>query len=70
MFRCIKDTNPSGNFLLPPRTLPGVNPTIASYSASAVIFYNTTGSLARFENKNILFYFEKRCRLHTTTLAL
>jgi hypothetical protein len=25
--------------------------------------YNTTGSLARFENKNILFYFEKRSSL-------
>jgi hypothetical protein len=26
-------------------------------------FYNATGSLARFENKNILFYFEKRSSL-------
>jgi hypothetical protein len=42
---------------------PGVNPTIASYNASAVNFYNATGSIARFENKNILFYFENRCRL-------
>jgi hypothetical protein len=25
--------------------------------ASAVNFYNATGSLARFENKNVLFYF-------------
>jgi hypothetical protein len=33
------------------------NPTIASYYA-IVNFYNATGSLARFENKNILFYFE------------
>jgi hypothetical protein len=31
------------------------NPTIASYNASVVIFYNVIGSLARFENKNILF---------------
>jgi hypothetical protein len=30
------------------------------YSANVVNFYNATGSLARFENKNILFYFEKR----------
>jgi hypothetical protein len=30
---------------------PGANPTIASYKASAVNFYNATGSLARFENK-------------------
>jgi hypothetical protein len=27
---------------------PGVNPTIASYNASVVIFYNGTGSLVRF----------------------
>jgi hypothetical protein len=39
---------------------PGANPTIASYNASVVNFYYATGSLARFENKNILFYFEKR----------
>jgi hypothetical protein len=30
---------------------PGANPTIASYNASVVNFYNATGSLARFENK-------------------
>jgi hypothetical protein len=41
---------------------PGVNPTIASYNASVVNFYNATGSLALFENKNILFHFEKRWR--------
>jgi hypothetical protein len=34
---------------------PGAKPTIASY--------NATGSLARFENKNILLYFEKRSSL-------
>jgi hypothetical protein len=33
-------------------------------------FHNATDSLARFENKNILFYFEKRSSLPTTTLAL
>jgi hypothetical protein len=33
----------------------GANPTIASYNASVVKFYNATGSLARFENKNIFF---------------
>jgi hypothetical protein len=32
--------------------------------------YNASGSLARFENKNILFYFEKRCILCTITMAL
>jgi hypothetical protein len=36
---------------------PGANPTIASYNASVVNFYNATGSLARFENTNIFFYF-------------
>jgi hypothetical protein len=36
---------------------PGANPTIASYNANVVNFYNVTGSLARFENKNIIFYF-------------
>jgi hypothetical protein len=41
---------------------PGANPTIASY--------NATGSLARFENKSFLFYFEKGSSLPTTTLAL
>jgi hypothetical protein len=35
---------------------PGANPTIASYNASAVKIYNATGSLARFENKIIIFY--------------
>jgi hypothetical protein len=30
----------------------GANPTIASYNASVVKFYNATGSLARFEKKN------------------
>jgi hypothetical protein len=30
---------------------PGANPTIASYNASVVNFYNSTGSLARFEIK-------------------
>jgi hypothetical protein len=39
------------------RYWPGANPTIASYNASVVNFYNATGSLARFENKNIIFYF-------------
>jgi hypothetical protein len=35
----------------------GANPTIASYNASVVKFYNAMGSLARFENKNIIIYF-------------
>jgi hypothetical protein len=49
----------------------GANPTIAIYNASVVNFYNasvvnfynTTNSLARFKNKNILFYFETRSSL-------
>jgi hypothetical protein len=48
-------------FLVPLR--PGVNPTIASYNASDVNFYNATYSVGFFENGNILFYFEKRCCL-------
>jgi hypothetical protein len=40
--------------------LTGANPAIAGYNARVVNFYNSTGSLARFENKNMLFYFEKR----------
>jgi hypothetical protein len=51
-------------------SFPGHNPTTSIYNASVVNFYNTTGSLARFENKSILFYFEKRSSLHTATLAL
>jgi hypothetical protein len=41
------------NFLL-----PGPNPTISIYNAIVENFYNATGSLAHFEIKNILFYFE------------
>jgi hypothetical protein len=42
-----------------------------NWSQSGVVnFYNATGSLARIENKNILFYFEKRSSLVCTTLAL
>jgi hypothetical protein len=33
----------------------GANPTFTSYNASVVNFYNAAGSLARFENKNIIF---------------
>jgi hypothetical protein len=32
-------------------------------NASVGNFYNATGSLARFENKNAFFYFEKRSSL-------
>jgi hypothetical protein len=44
-------------------TRPGANLKTSIYNASVVIFYNATGSLARFENKNILFYFKKRSSL-------
>jgi hypothetical protein len=36
----------------------GANPTIASYKASVVNFYNAAGSPVRFENKNVFFYFK------------
>jgi hypothetical protein len=39
---------------------PSGNP---GYNASVVNFYNATGSLARFENKNIIFYFLERSSL-------
>jgi hypothetical protein len=48
----------------------GANPSIAICNASVANFYNDTGSLARFVNKNIFFYFEKRSSLLHTTLAL
>jgi hypothetical protein len=38
---------------------PGANPTIVSYNARAVKFFNATSSLVRFENKNVFFCFEK-----------
>jgi hypothetical protein len=37
----------------------GPNPTIASYNASVVNFYNATGSIVRFINKNIFFFYSK-----------
>jgi hypothetical protein len=38
---------------------PGVNPTIASYNASAVKNYNAAGTLLRFESKYLFFYYQK-----------
>jgi hypothetical protein len=53
------------------QSYPEPNPTIMSYSASAVKkLTNATSSLVRFENKNILFFFEKRSCLLCKTLAL
>jgi hypothetical protein len=37
----------------------GANPTIASYNASVVNFYNATDSLACFENKIFFLISEK-----------
>jgi hypothetical protein len=37
----------------------GANPTIVSYNAGVVKTYNATSSLVRYENKNIIIYFEK-----------
>jgi hypothetical protein len=37
-----------------------------NYNASVVNFYNATGSLARYENKNILFYFENALAHYNT----
>jgi hypothetical protein len=45
---------PSGN------PVPGANPTIVSYNASAVKIYNATSSIVRFENKIIIFFFAKK----------
>jgi hypothetical protein len=41
------------------KAVPGTNPTTVSYNASAVTIYNATSSLARFESKSVLLYFEK-----------
>jgi hypothetical protein len=41
----------------------GPNPKTSIYNASVVIFYSATGSLARFENKNISSYLKKRSSL-------
>jgi hypothetical protein len=44
-------------------SVSGANPTNVIYNSSVVNFYNATGSLARFENKNILFTFKKHSSL-------
>jgi hypothetical protein len=36
------------------------NPMVVKYNASVVKIYNGTGSLVRFETKNIFFYYEHR----------
>jgi hypothetical protein len=35
--------------------MPGANPAIVSYNASAIKIYNFTSSLVSFENKNMFF---------------
>jgi hypothetical protein len=59
-------TPPKKYFTLEPilHTIVFYNTSVVNfYNASVVNFYNATGSRARFENKNILFYFEKRSSL-------
>jgi hypothetical protein len=41
--------------------IPRANPTIASYNASIVNFYNATGSLACFEDKKYFILQRLRC---------
>jgi phosphopantetheine adenylyltransferase len=48
-------------------TLTNGHNIIVSYNASVVKNYNVTGSLVRFENKNIFFNIEKRSSLVGTT---
>jgi hypothetical protein len=50
---------------LPPNSITklGANPTIASYNASVVKFYNAMGSLARLNFYLFIFFFEKRYSL-------
>jgi hypothetical protein len=38
---------------------PGANPTIVSYTASAVKIYTTKSSIVRSESRNIFFRLEK-----------
>jgi hypothetical protein len=52
-FRC--ETNYVASAVVVNSVITGANPTIASYNASVVNFYNATDNLARFENKNIFF---------------
>jgi hypothetical protein len=50
---------------------PVANPTISSYYASIVNFYNAMGSLARFEKGNIFYYLKNALAYYVhTTLAL
>jgi hypothetical protein len=46
------------------------NPTTSIYNAGVVNFYNATGSLARFEKKNILFYFENVVAVNSKVVGL
>jgi hypothetical protein len=45
--------------IAPNSVIQNQKPTISSYNASVVNFYNATGSLARFEKRNIFSKFEK-----------
>jgi hypothetical protein len=41
--------------------MSGANSKIVSFNARAVKIYNATSSLLRFEDKNIVFCYEKNC---------
>jgi hypothetical protein len=51
------------------KDISGTNPTTSIYNASVVNFYNATGTLPRFENKNIYSTWKKTL-VTSTTLAL
>jgi hypothetical protein len=70
MTKCRKIIKRSTNSYQPPPTAAaglGAHQWTQSYdfdyNAGVVKIYNATGSLARFDNKNIFFYFEKRSSL-------
>jgi hypothetical protein len=54
---------PSQKYKAPAPNNLGLEPILRSrvmYNASAVKIYNAASSLVRFENKNIIFHYEKR----------
>jgi hypothetical protein len=53
-------------FLKIVRLVPGANPTMMNYNASAVKICNATSGLVSFAIKNVFFYLEKRPSLCTT----
>jgi hypothetical protein len=47
----------------------GANPTTLIYNASVANFYKATSSLARFENKNILFKKRSSCKFKSRRIG-